>query len=90
MVKNGPSAPTSDAALAPMRRIDSAISSVGSTVEKIAIEQRQRVDSGGTASASTGRVSANWASTKNVEASIAHATKRNEPTRAMMPPACTR
>ena len=37
IVNTGPSEPTSDALLAPMRRIASAISHVGSTVENTAI-----------------------------------------------------
>ena len=44
----------------------------------------------GTASAASGRVSAKWTSTNAVDASIAHAMKRDEPSRAMTPPAPTR
>ena len=73
-----------------MRRIASAMSQVGSTVEKIAIASDSAWMRSGTSSADSGRVSTNCARTNTVEASIAQAMKRIEPSRPMMPPAPTR
>ena len=73
-----------------MRRIDSAIIHVGSTVAKIAIASVSAWMRGGTSSAASGRVSTNCARTNTVDASIAQAMNRIEPSRPMMPPAPTR
>ena len=70
--------------------IGSAIIQVGSTVERIAIAIARPCTDAGSASASMGRVSANCTPMNTVEASIAQAMKRDEPRRAMMPPAPTR
>ena len=73
-----------------MRRMDSAISHVGSTVEKTAIASDIAWIERGTARAANGRVSRNCVTTNTVDASIAHAMNRAEPRRAITPPACTR
>ena len=90
MVNTGPSEPTSDVPLAPMRRIASATSHVGSTVENTAIASDSAWIDGGTASAAGGRVSANCASTNTVDASIAKAMNRVLPIRPIRSPAPTR
>ena len=89
-MNTGPSEPTNDALLAPIRRIDSAISHVGSTVENTAIANVSRWIDAGTSSAANGRVTAKWISTHTVDASIAHAMKRDDPSRRMTSVAPTR
>jgi hypothetical protein len=73
-----------------MRRMDSAISHVGNTVENIAIANEMAWIDRGTARAASGRVSRNCATTNTVDASIAQEMNRVEPSRAITPPACTR
>ena len=91
MVNTGPSEPMSDDVLAPMRRIASAMSHVGSTVEKTAIasdsdvDRRRRAQRGETVASAR-----NARGRRRDETSIAQAMKRRLPRRAITAPASTR
>jgi len=73
IVNTGPSEPTSDVAFAPMRRIASATSQVGTTVEAIAIVSDSAWTDGGTSSAASGLASAKCTNTNTVDVNIASA-----------------
>jgi len=90
IVNIGPSEPTSDDVLAPMRLMDSAIIHVGSTVQKNAIASASSWIDCGAASARSGRVSTKCSEMNAVAASMAQAMKRDGPRRPMTPVAPTR